>query len=438
VRLDDPRLYADEVLKLASRRQRESWAARFELSAPLLAPHAADIGKRLARDVVSGDHVFQPLVPRPALLNGKLRTIYRLDPLDAVVWGVLTRVLMSAMEPRLGAYLSSYRKGRSQWTAGRAFLAYVREHVRARPDPRSRGLYVLRRDVRRYDETIPVEPDSSLWTTVRELCGPDRFGFRGDLDAFVQQAFRPPILHPDGSVKALDRGVATGLPTQTIACNTYLVPLDRELLALEGGFYARFGDDILFAHAERAVAEEARGLLERGVARLELAFNPKKSEHFWLTGPGRAQENLGDFSAAARISYLGFDMGFGGARLRADKRRALWLALRRRLNHTARLLGDAPREARAKALCSVMRTAFDRHSPLAERYAPWLRFDLMARADLHQLDHHIALLVAEHVSGRRGVRAFRDCPPRELYEKHGLVSLLRGWDEARQHGRPEP
>jgi hypothetical protein len=128
-------------------------------------------------------------------------------------------------------------------------------------------------------------------------------------------------------------------------------------------------------------------------------------------------------------------VGFGGARLRADKRRALWLALARRMRHTARLLEGASHDERASALCTVLRTAFDPRSPLAERYAPWLRFDVMARADLRQLDHHLALLVAEHVSGRRGVRAFRTCPPHELYEKHGLVSLLRLWDDARQGGR---
>jgi hypothetical protein len=434
-RFDDPRLYTREVLKLAGRRQRDSWSAKLELSAPLLVPQAPELGVRLSREVAAGHYTFRPLEPRPAVLNGKPRTIYRLDPLDAVVWGVLTHVLMTAMEPRLGAYLSSYRKGRSQWTACRGFLAYLRAHVRARPDPRTRGLFVLRRDVRRYDETIPTGPDSALWSTLRELCGPADLGFRGDLGAFVQAAFRPPIVQPDGSARPLERGVATGLPTQTIACNTYLVPLDRELCALEGGFYARFGDDVLFAHPERSVAEQARQLLERGVTRLQLSFNPAKSDHFWLTGPGRAAGELGEFVPTARISYLGFDVGFAGALLRADKRRALWLALEKRLDHTGRLLEGATRDERANALCSVMRAAFDPRSPLAERYAPWLRFDVMARDDLRQLDYLIALRIAEQLSGVRGVRAFRDCPPRELQERFGLVSLLHTWDDARRRGR---
>jgi hypothetical protein len=437
-RLDDPKLYAEEVHKLASRRQRDGWNTSFALTAPLIAPHAAELGLRLAREVASGSYAFQPLVPRAAVLNGKPRTIYGLDPLDAIVWGVLTRVLMQAMEPRLGVHLFSYRKGRSQWTACRAFCAYLTEHGRARPDPRTRGVFVLRRDVRRYDETIPVRADSPLWTTLRELIGGDSFGFRGNLDGFIQQAFRPPIQQPDGSAQPLSIGVATGLPTQTIACNTYLVPLDRELCAIEGGFYARFGDDILFAHPERAVAEHARDRLERGVTRLELSFNPKKSEQVWLTVPGRGGAELGDYIPAASLSYLGLDVGFRGARLRIDKRRTLWRALRRRVAHTERLLAGTSPDVRARALCSVVRTAFDPRSPLAERYAPWLRFDVIDRDELRQLDHHLALLLAERITGRRGVRAFRDCPPARLYEQYGLVSLLRTWDDARRRRQREP
>lgn len=432
LRLDDPALYAREVHTLAARKKRDNWRATTELRAPLLAPHAERIAAMLAKEVSRGAYAFAPLEPRRALLNGKVRTIYRLDPLDAVVWGVLTRVLMANMEPRLGSHIYSYRKGKSQWSACRAFLRYLRRHVKAHPDPRTRGVHVLRRDVRRYDETIPVGPDSTLWSTLRELRNGADLGFRGDLDAFIVQAFRPPVVQPDGSIRPLDKGVATGLPTQTVACNTYLLPLDRELLALKGGFYARFGDDILFAHPDEGTARHAEELLERGAKRLSLTFGADKSQAYWLTVPGREHPSA-HFVAASRISYLGFDVGFDGARLRNDKRRAMWRALRTRLDHTERLLTGASTKERADVLCSVVRTAFDRRSPLSERYAPWLRFDVMSRADLTALDHHIALEVAQRLSGVRGVRAFRAWPPARLRNDHGLPSLVRLWDQARHH-----
>src|SRR5688500_1130462 len=145
-------LYEREIDALVT--HESDWIARghCELTAPLVAAHAPQVARRLAAEVSAGAYAFQPLVPHAAVLNGRPRTIYRVDPLDAVVYGVLWRVLSAAIEPRLGTHLYSYRRGRSQWTACRALLRYLRGHVRARPDPRSRGLFVLRRDVRRYDE----------------------------------------------------------------------------------------------------------------------------------------------------------------------------------------------------------------------------------------------------------------------------------------------
>jgi hypothetical protein len=432
-------LYEREIQLLAERGRLESGPASAELSAPLVALHAAKVARMLAAEVSAGRYEFAPLVPHAAMLNGKPRTIYRIDPLDAVVLGVLTRVLAAVIEPRLGDQLYSYRKGCSQWSACRALLRYLREHCRARPDPRTRGLFVLRRDVRRYDENIPVGDDSTLWTTLRDLLAGAQLGMHGDLHAFLRRAFRPLIAHPpepDGAqlVKPLERGVPTGLPTQTIACNTYLLPLDVQLAPL-GGFYARFGDDMLFAHPEQSAAEEAARRLDAGLHALGLRFNPDKSCAYWLTRPGRAHANAAGFTPVARLPYLGFDVGFDGARLRADKRRVLWRALRARIDQADRLFAALSEAERAEALCSVVATAFDPRSPLCDRYASWLRFDVMSLGDLKQLDHQLALTIAERLSGLRGVRAFRRFPPQALYQQHGLPSLVRAFARARGSAR---
>lgn len=437
MRLDEPDVYVEQIAALAHRRRRDAWLATVELTAPLVAAHAEQVAPRLAYEVCSGRYSFQPLVPRTATLNGKVRTIYGIDPLDAVVLGAVTRVVMSQIEPQLGTHLFSYRAGKSQWTASAAFVRFLRAHARKRKDPKQRGLFVLRRDVRRYDERIPVGDDSRLWSVLAQLCAGRELGMHSDLDALFKRAFRPPIAWPDGSVRPLDVGVATGLPTQTIACNVYLLPVDQRLLEIEGGFYARFGDDILFAHPEQAAAQEAARRLDVGTQELKLEFNDSKSQAFWLTRSGSAQQAEASFKPATHVSYLGLDVGFDGVRLRADKRRKMWRALRRRLDHTENILAGGTTEERVDALCSCIRTAFDPKSFLAERYAPWLRFAFMSREDLVQLDHHIALEVAQRVSKRRGVRAFREYPPKRLREKHGLPSLLELWDAARR-GRAEP
>ena len=53
-----------------------------------------------------------------------------------------------------------------------------------------------------------------------------------------------------------------------------------ELTAIEGGFYARFGDDILFAHPELEVTRHASQLLEDGMARLRGTVALVLQKHF--------------------------------------------------------------------------------------------------------------------------------------------------------------
>lgn len=397
--------------------------------------HAPEIALRLARSVPEEGYEFSPLLPHAAVLQGKPRIIYQVDPLDAVVWSAYTQVLAAAIEPRLGDCLYSYRRGRSQFRATAAFARYLRQHIGARPDPRTRGLFVLRRDVRRYDENIAVTDDSSLWTTLNELARGTPL-VEGDVAArLMRNAFRPPIVQPDGSALPLARGMPTGIPTQTIACNVFLVPVDRELAAIEGGFYLRFGDDILFAHADPDVARHASATLERGVARLGLEFNTDKNLDCWLTKPGRACTQAPDFVPLRKLPYLGLDVSFDGTRLRTDKRRAFLRDLRERIDHAHRQVATAALAERATTLANVVRDACDPRHALCHRYSPWLRLHSVARGDLFELDHLIVLYCAQRLTGTRGVRAFRELPPQRLYTEYQLPSLVKIWDEARRHGR---
>jgi hypothetical protein len=435
--LDAPALYEREIHQLAARPYARAFTLEPALSPARLAIDAPKLSKLLAREVSAGTYRFAPLRAHTALIEGKARTLYRADALDAVVFSAVARVMQAAVEPRLGEHLHSYRKGRSQWTAARALLGYLRKHASERADPRTRGLFVLRRDVKSYGEQIPVGDDSSLWTTLTSLVGAETFGVRGDFLGFLKRSLRPEVVVGDGAPQVLERGVPTGLPAQPVACNAYLLPLDAELCAIPGALYARFGDDLVFAHPDLARAREVSTRIDARLQAVGLQLNPDKSKAFWLTHPGRGRDDALEFTPASHVPYLGLDIGFVGARLRKDKRRALWLSLRARLAHADALLGPTSPAERADALCEVIRTALDLRSPVSEHYAPWLRFELMSTADLRQLDHHIALAVAERVARRRGVRAFRTCSPQQLYAQHGLPSLMRVFVEARRRGRSE-
>ncbi len=433
--LDDPALYLAEIDRLALRRDRDRWFGLDELSARDIASRGAEVAVRLAREIPERGHAFVPLLPRQALIHQKQRTLYQIDALDAVVWSASARVISAAIDDQLGDQLYSYRKGRSQWVAAEALLAFWRRHTAERPDPRMRGLYVLRRDVRGYGESIPNHDDSELWPSLQGLLAGRNLGLRHGTDRFLKSVLRPTVRQQDGSTAPLTVGIPNGIPSQVIACNVYLLPADRAAQSIEGGFYARFGDDILYAHAERERFESAKTAFERGVARLGLSFNPTKSRQLWLTEPGRADATRPEYDAVRMVDYLGLDVAFSGTRLRSDKRRQFWLELRTRLNTTSSMLADLPFEERARALCSVVCALLDPADALAQRYASWLRTRTMDRGDLRGLDHTIAQYVAALLTGERGVRAFRHARPRLLRTKYGLPSLLANFDMARHRGR---
>jgi hypothetical protein len=434
-RLDDPKLYESAIELLASRRKHEHERDDGEPSAGFVAHHARETARRLAAEVGAGAYAFSPLTPRRAVLGGKERTLYRAGALDSIVHAALARVLQAQIEPGLGDEVHSYRSGRSQWSACRALCAYLHEHARARVDPRTRGVFVVRRDIERYGESIRVDAGSPLWPLLDAGLDAERAGYRGDLRAFVRAALRPPVR--SATLAPLAVGIPTGLPTQPVVANLYLVALDSALAAWPGGFYARYGDDLLFAHPDRDAAEKAAQRIDEQLAQLGLALNASKSRALWLTRTGGPHPRAPTCDAAQRVPYLGFDVGFEGARLRADKRRALWLSLRARLDNTSRLLARADERTRADALCAAARAALDRRSALADRYAGWLDVEIVSLEDLKQLDHMLALAVAERVSSQRGVRAFRACPPARLYREHGLPSLVRAFTAARR-ARAQP
>jgi hypothetical protein len=216
-----------------------------------------------------------------------------------------------------------------------------------------------------------------------------------------------------------------------------LLPVDRRLVAIEGAFYARFGDDIVFAHPDAEVTRQAARTLDHGLSELGLGFSEHKSRDYYLTGVGRAHALEKDFLPVRCLPYLGLGVGFAGVQLRSDKRRALWRELDRRIHRVSTQLQTRDLEVRARALCAVVRDTLDVRSPLAQRYAGWLRSAALCRRDLVELDDLIALRVAEKLSGKRGVRAFRVVPPRRLRHEFGLLSLVRAWDDARRQRRAE-
>lgn len=374
----------------------------------------------LHHEVKRGRYVFEPAHTAMVRIEGREREVFRSTVLDAVTERVVGRWLQEAIEPALGDALWSYRAGRSNIGALRAFGEFIRAHVRSKPNPKSRGLYVFRRDVSGYGRNIPSQPDSRLWTLLKsQLGGPySQVGL-----TLLRQLVHRRHIDAEGQEQTLSSGSPTGSPIQPSINNLYLTPLDVELEALPG-HYARFGDDILFASEDREVAQRARTTADAMIAELGLNWNADKSRDAYFNGAGRENSTIDTFAGSATVETLGYELTFRGTiRLPRRKLRALLETIRGRVRRTARLNMASPRRQRAEELVGVVRSTLDRTHVLR---APELEALHLVddRDQLAQLDYLICLTLAQLCSGRKGPRAFRDYPPARLRDL-GLPSLVR-------------
>jgi hypothetical protein len=433
-RFDDPKRYREVFDSLAKKWFARGRLDRLEVSGTNLAElrgHTRPLAKLLAKTVAADGYRFSPSVPVEALIEGKRRVLYQQNLLDRVVLTVVAKYLVVLSEPLLLPVLHSYRSGYSSWKAIGALIAYLHEH-RSRLPLRERGLFVLRRDVRKYGERIDTGPGSPLWTMIGRAVRSDPDVNRRELgERLIAAAVRQPVVGPDGSVAPLGRGVPTGSPIQPPCANLYLSSVDERCASVEEGFYARFGDDILFCHPDPSVARQVSQDIDAQLESLGLESKLEKRLDLDFNGAGRKRFAGAGFRPCHRLTYLGAAIDFNGnLGLKPEKARIFERALRARLGHVAEALRDDDREARIQGLCEATRTALQPTDPLAVGAAQFLRYLGNDRAQLRDLDYRVALTVAELVAGCRGPRAFRAVSYRELRRK-GLPSLVKSRERSR-------
>lgn len=427
--LADPRTYEREIEHLHKKHllSRRLYEMRQEgVSLASLVMRRSRVARLIARAVANGSYRFEPATIRTIRADDKVREVFALELSDLIVHGAVARLIDRRMSPQLSDDLYSYRKGVSWWTAISRFSAWVRQHVNARPDPKDRGLYVLRRDIDSYTDSIPVTSGAKVWPMLSTVLAPNGRSLTEAQWKVVKNVVRPEFFTPEGAQAHLIRGVPTGLPISCVLFNLYLSEFDHELDSIPGSFYARYSDDILFAHPDVDLVREVDDRIRRLLSELGLRANEEKSRTHYLTGPGRPSHSWDEAKGTSRVTFLGMAItGDGTVGLGRKKKRRLLRDLKRRACRTTATLRSRDQDELGRTVCGVLNQAIECGIPAVQpRSAPLVLRMVTDRQQLRQLDYSIARIAVRAVSGDSGVRAFRKIPYRKLREEWGLTSLL--------------
>lgn len=397
-------IYESEVSRVAHKLRERAWtldSAQQNFLAVAQSPRT--LAQQIRASVVSYAYIPEPARMTEGHMGGKVRRIAKFTPWDQVIHGVVARALGDALKESYPKGLYSYRRGRSALMAARDFAAYLRTHVHSRPDPRTRGLFVFRSDIRNYTESIDTQPTARLWRLLDQHW-PDYACAPQELRTLVQACIR-----------VSDGGIPMGSPVVPLVANLYLFDVDHSLSAVPGSFYGRFGDDLLFAHPDAAVCHESIAQAGTLVSGLGLEFHPRKTKELFLNAAGRPT-SLG-FESVQAVDWLGF-------RIRPPGCISLPPA---KMNELLREISARLHRAGDSALPQLMNP----NSPWASALSAELLLAVDDRSFLKQLDDETQRLLRIHFLGSPRKSLLRS-PAGRAYLKKPRLS----WVRARNRGTP--
>lgn len=430
--LSQAKYYRNQIARIHLKHGSNLFSVKYSqggLSISNIAFNADNFASVLAKTVSAGKYEFEPGEIRTAEINGKERVLYSFRLTDLILHGVVAQIMDEAMEPLLSDNLFSYRSGISRWEALHSIADYVRKHKKSFADPKRRGLYVIRRDVTKYTDNIPLGNNSPLWPKLSKLLCADRQFKKEHLD-ILENVIRPEIHEADGCLFSNIKGIPTGSPVSNSLFNFYLLDLDNQLNNIPGGFYARYSDDFLFMHPDPQVVIEANQIISKVLNSLLLTTNPLKDRLIFLNGAGRKSEFLPELPGAQSITFLGCRISFDGTvSLAPHKVKELLDSFKDRIHRTTEIYETENIEELGATVCQVLNNAIETDQPLTYHNAEYLLKAINDRAQLKDLDYRLALMIAERLSGVRGVRAFREVPYNKIRAKWRLISFFHSRNE---------
>jgi len=382
------------------------------------------LSRLLAESVRKESYLLSP--PEKCVIHikekKKDRIVYKFQPMDKIVIGVLAAFLTEALRPFLSDNVYSYRKGIGPKDEIIALSRFIKKQRRLKKND---SFFLFVTDIQSYSDEINVADRSYFWEILEH--------YFDELDLqpteyhwyLIRESIRPIYLNHEGSYQCNNRGLPTGSPITPVLYNFYTSKADQYLERIPNLFYGRYGDDIIIAHHNEEYVLHAVRVLSEELRRLDLQMSPKKTNYFYFSPAGKPNEGAELWNGVNQVDLLGFSVNTeGGYAFSAKRQKKLIQKIRARVKNTVKILQFDSHENKGACLCRVINEFMLDLSSMNNIVISALRScnDLKT---LKRLDYQIALAVAEGVSGKNGVKAFRQFPYRKIRKEWGLKSLVQ-------------
>lgn len=381
--------------------------------------HEAKLAKLLCTAVVNESYEFQPAKQRVIVVNNKKRIVYDFVVLDKIVIGVVIGILTEIAETYLSNQVFSYRKGRRPLDAVKRFAGYLQKQRAKTEAQKNEGCYVLKTDIADYTDNIFLDQQSKLWVMLTEMLAKSNVQLTSYQQQLIRDCFRPSYINAEGLLQCNSKGVPTGSVASTLAYNLYVAEIDKQLTRIAGLYYSRYCDDILMAHSDPRVLNQAIDQFNQMLVELGLQRKQQKDVAVYFNKAGKSAEWRGSH----KLTFLGYDVYANGTFMLSSKRQAkLLAAIRQRIKNVIQLCQMQSSNELGKIICQTVNSSL-LDETFGENAVQYL-LECTNLAMLKHLDYLIALSIAESVSQRKGVRAFRTVPYHKIRSEWDLASLV--------------
>lgn len=438
-KLGDYRIYQEQILWIHEKTRamgKNLYLESEDIGFHEISRNSKAFAKAMVTDIKSGLYKTRPAKICSFLIKGKQRTIYKFTPTDIILHGVVSKVLNQYLEEKYSSNLHSYRRGRNYYQALSGFAKYAQKHYKAKVNPLERGLYVLRRDIANYTDTIPTSENSPLWDLLKKELQFPKCPSQSDLTAwdYLQRVIRSEISIPhilnEHNIVTPELGVPTGSPISSTMYNLYLINLDRKIDSLNLGFYCRYGDDLLLADESLELVLKADKTFNQTLECYKLESRKEKEKSLFLNAAGRISINpkASKFSGTQSVEFLGCQISSKGEiSLHKKNEQELMKDLNQRLKKTLKQFesgsgSELNNELKLQLAIKIINKALDPDNKLCQKSALALRHVVTNRRYLQNLDYKLARLIIKHTLRYGSVKGFRHLRIKKLRQE-GLMSL---------------